>query len=130
MWQVIDEVATPELGGAPSRSRYRTLATCGAVITAWLGNNVSRIMQPSGPIIDIRESLNSPPPSRYKPCTDPQTTISSKPASCGSGIPRRATSVSKGWRNRARSPVMPSNPIPIPSVAKDMLGDLDLPAFE
>ena len=130
MWQVIDEVATPELGGAPSRSRYRTLATCGAVITAWLGNNVSRIMQPSGPLIDIRESLNSPPPSCYKPCTDPSDYDLVKACELWLGNTSTSDERIEGLAQPSESPVMPSNPIPIPSVAKDMLGDLDLPASE
>ena len=43
MWQVVDQVATYDLGGAKTSSRYRTLATCGTIITAWLANNVERI---------------------------------------------------------------------------------------
>src|SRR5262249_3284025 len=53
MWQVVDQVATLELGGAKTSSRFRTLASCGAIITAWLAKNVQRIMRPTGPIIDI-----------------------------------------------------------------------------
>ena len=42
MWQVIDQVATLELGGARNSARYRTLATCGAIITTWLAKNVDK----------------------------------------------------------------------------------------
>ncbi|MDQ1289578.1 MAG: hypothetical protein QG622_3144, partial [Actinomycetota bacterium] len=33
MWQVVDQVATYYLGGARTSSRYRTLASCGTIIT-------------------------------------------------------------------------------------------------
>jgi hypothetical protein len=38
MWQVIEQVATLELGGARNTFRYRTMAQSGAVIVRWLAN--------------------------------------------------------------------------------------------
>ncbi len=67
IWQVIDQVATLELGGAKTSSRYRTLATCGTIITAWLANNAHRIMSATGPLIDIDEVGASPGTSAFKP---------------------------------------------------------------
>ncbi len=64
MWQVIDQVATLELGGAKTTSRYRTLATCGTIITAWLADNVTRIMNTTGPVLDIVEIRH---PKPYSP---------------------------------------------------------------
>ena len=54
MWEVIDQVATLELGGARNRARYRTLATAGAVVTAWLANHVQELLPLTPePILDI-----------------------------------------------------------------------------
>jgi hypothetical protein len=103
MWQVIDQVATLELGGERTSSRYRILANCGAIITAWLANNVPRIMRPTGPIIDIREVRDpSPPPSGTSRRAIPATTTSSTPASSGSRTPPPRICASRSWRSRAR----------------------------
>ncbi len=51
MWQVIDQVATLELGGAQSGARYRTMATSGAMIIAWLAKNARRLSSASNAAI-------------------------------------------------------------------------------
>jgi len=43
MWQVISQVSQLELGGARNRVRYRTLATSGAIIIAWLAKNSKKL---------------------------------------------------------------------------------------
>ena len=125
MWQVIDQVATLELGGAKTSSRYRTLATCGAIITAWLANNVSRIMRPTGPIIDIREVRDpTPPPSGHKPTSNPSDYDLVN--ACELWLADTATSDERieELSQPREAPVMTSKPIPIPSMARDMLGDM------
>lgn len=47
MWQVIDQVATLELGGARNSVRYRTMANSGAVIIRWLAKR-SRVLSRVG----------------------------------------------------------------------------------
>ena len=101
MWQVVDQVATYDLGGAKTSSRYRTLATCGTIITAWLANNVDADQPADRPVIDIDEVRN-PPMSRRatrRPGTRP-TTTSSTPASCGWPTRRRRTARSSRWPSR------------------------------
>jgi hypothetical protein len=41
MWQVVEQVAVSDLGGAVNMLRYRTLATTGAVVIAWLAQHSS-----------------------------------------------------------------------------------------
>jgi hypothetical protein len=55
MWQVVDRVASLELGGATNSTRYRTRATSGSVIIAWLANN-ARKFSGSGraPLLSLR----------------------------------------------------------------------------
>src|SRR6476620_838818 len=71
MWQVVDQVATYYLGGARTSTRYRTLASCGTIITAWLANNVKRIHQTSGPLIDIDVVRNPPVAGSHKATRNP-----------------------------------------------------------
>ncbi len=43
IWQVVDRLATLELGGARNAVRYRSMATNGAVIIAWLATHLERV---------------------------------------------------------------------------------------
>ncbi len=43
IWQVIDQVATLDLGGARNSVRYRTMANSGAIIIRWLAENANLI---------------------------------------------------------------------------------------
>lgn len=61
MWELIDYWAAYELGGPRSSAKYRTLATCGAIIGKWLSQNVHRLTNPSLPMIDLDEVQNPPP---------------------------------------------------------------------
>ncbi|MES2323962.1 MAG: hypothetical protein V4633_17020 [Pseudomonadota bacterium] len=122
MWQVVDQVATLELGGAKTSSRYRTLATCGAIITAWLADNVSRIMRPTGPIIDIKEVLSPVPKSSGQKATTHPSDYDLVNA-CELWLADTATSdlrVDEMSQPR-EAPVMTSKPVQIPSIARDML---------
>ncbi|HEX6729925.1 MAG TPA: hypothetical protein VF074_07930 [Pyrinomonadaceae bacterium] len=42
-WQVIDQVATIDLGGAANSSRFRSMANSGSAIISWLATNTSRL---------------------------------------------------------------------------------------
>ena len=55
MWQVIEQVAVKELGGARSSVRYRTMLTSGTTIIAWLAKNSRRLKAATaGPIISTK----------------------------------------------------------------------------
>ena len=43
IWQLVDQVATLELGGARDSARYRTLASSGASIVGWLAKNARKL---------------------------------------------------------------------------------------
>ncbi|MFM0631236.1 hypothetical protein [Paraburkholderia xenovorans] len=122
MWQVVDQVATLELGGAKTSSRYRTLATCGAIITAWLADNVQRIMRPTGSIIDI-DIVRSPPerPSGEKATTKPND--NDLVNACELWLADTATSDTRidEMAQPREAPVMTSKPVQIPAFAREML---------
>ncbi len=126
MWQVVDQVATLELGGAKTSSRYRMLATCGAIITAWLADNVRRIMNPTGPILDMNEVLSPMPRSSGKATTHPSDYDLVN--ACELWLADTGTSdlrVDEMSQPR-EAPVMTSKPVQIPSIARDMLDSVGM----
>jgi len=135
MWQVIDQVATLELGGARNSARYRTLATCGAIITAWLANNVKKYNSAtSRAIIDIDEVLSS------DPATAPDGKATTEPTdydlvnACELWLAETATSedqIEQLSQNPRESPMMTSRPVQIPAIAREMLDQagIGVPGF-
>jgi len=60
LWQVIDQVATLELGGAANSRRARTLATSGAVVIAWLAERASALTSGQEPDLVHLDQLTLP----------------------------------------------------------------------
>lgn len=58
-WQVIDQVATIDLGGAANASRFRSMANSGSTIISWLATNVSRL-RPNAQRSILRIASNVP----------------------------------------------------------------------
>lgn len=58
MWQVVDQVATIDLGGSANNHRYRTMAITGATIISWLAANTAKLQSNNAriPLIKIRRS--------------------------------------------------------------------------
>ena len=58
LWQVVDQVATIDLGGTANTNRYRTMATAGATIMSWLAANSTKLQNKNTklPLIKIRTS--------------------------------------------------------------------------
>ncbi|MDQ1289598.1 MAG: hypothetical protein QG622_3164, partial [Actinomycetota bacterium] len=125
MWQVVDQVATYYLGGARTSSRYRTLASCGTIITAWLANNVSRIHRTSGPLIDMEVVRNPPVAGSHKATKNPDDYDLVN--ACELWLADTATSdsdIEKLALEPRNTPTMTSKPILIPAMAREMLTDL------
>jgi hypothetical protein len=64
MWQVIEQVAANELGGARSSVRHRTMLTSGATIIAWLAKNSRRLKSVAGASIISAKALTGSQRSR------------------------------------------------------------------
>ncbi|MBW8840890.1 MAG: hypothetical protein JF608_03595 [Sphingomonadales bacterium] len=124
MWQVVDQVATLELGGAKTSSRYRTLATCGLIITAWLANNAARIGAATGPFIDINEVRT--PSIINNPNATTEPTDYDLVNACELWLADTATSDTTidQMAQPREAPVMTSRPVQIPAIAREMLADL------
>ena len=58
MWQVVDQVATIDLGGNANNHRYRTMAITGATIISWLATNIAKLQSNNAriPLIKIPRS--------------------------------------------------------------------------
>jgi hypothetical protein len=63
MWQVVDQVAKIDLGGAANTHSYRTMATAGATIISWLAANTAKLhnKNPRFPLVKIRKSAPTRP---------------------------------------------------------------------
>lgn len=63
MWQVVDQVATIDLGGTANNHRYRTMAITGATIISWLAANATKLHSNNvrNPLIKIRRSAATRP---------------------------------------------------------------------
>lgn len=125
MWQVVDQVATLELGGAKTSSRYRVLATCGAIITAWLANNADRISRTNRAVIDMEE-VRMPPPriDGSKATTNPSDWDLVNACELWLADTGTGDSVIDQMSQPRETPAMTSRPVQIPAIARDMLADL------
>lgn len=132
MWQVIDQVAALELGGARNTARYATLATCGAIITAWLANNVSKFNRSTTrPVIDLKSVTSDDPPTAGPKATSEPTDYDLVNA-CELWLADTATSeerIEQLAREPREAPAMTSKPIQIPSIAREMLEQAGLPGM-
>jgi hypothetical protein len=67
MWQVIEQVAVSDLGGAVNTVRYRTTAMTGAIIIAWLAQRSSVLASTKrSTVLDVKQisgSAHSPKPT-------------------------------------------------------------------
>jgi hypothetical protein len=121
MWQVIDQVATYNLGGAKTSSRYRTLATCGTIITAWLSDNVTRINKATGPLLDIDQITNPDVSSNHKSTVHP--TDYDLVNACELWLADTSTTDAQieQFSQPREAPQMTSKPVPMPAMAREML---------
>jgi hypothetical protein len=119
MFQVIDQVASLELGGARNGIRYRTMANAGAVIIRWLANHARELASPAGLVI------LSPERTRVahgaKPTTNP--TDSDLVDACDQWLAVTGTSDDsvERYSQPSEGPSMTSRPVQIPAVARDLL---------
>jgi hypothetical protein len=127
MWQVIDYVAETECGGAQNSSRYATLATCGAIITAWLANNVHLYnSSTSRPILKAAELLMDEPPTAGDRATVAPTDFDFVNA-CELWAIEMSFSGERveELAQPHESPATTSRPVQIPAMARELLEQSD-----
>ena len=130
MWQVIDQVATLELGGARNGARFRTLANCGVIITAWLAENITKYNQSAMvPIIDMDAVTASCPIGSPNPTIKP--TDYDLVNACELWLADTATSDVRieELSHPREAPMMTSRPVQIPAIAREMLEQVNVPGL-
>jgi hypothetical protein len=127
MWGVIDQVAGSELGGARNSSKYRMLATCGAIITTWLADNTDRLRDPTRPMIELKDVENPPARPSGQTATSHPTDYDLVNA-CELWLADSAVGDERveELAQPRESPVQPSRPIQVPSIARDLLEGVGL----
>jgi len=132
MWQVIDAVSTLELGGPKNSSRYRTLATCGAIITKWLAQNIDRYTANSfvADVIDVNDVLSAYPhtagPLATSKPTDYDLVNACELWRLETGT---ADTQTQEMSQPREAPTTTSLPIQIPQIARDMLEQAGVPSL-
>lgn len=122
MWGVIDQIAQVELGGARNSSKYRTLATSGAIITRWLGDNLDRLRDPTLPVLELK-AIENPPARLVGQSATSHPTDYDLVNACELWLADSALDdlrVEQLSQPR-ESPQQPSRPIQMPSIARDLL---------
>jgi hypothetical protein len=118
-FQVIDQVATLELGGARNSVRQRTMATAGATIIRWLARNIDKVTS-IGHGIFLDPTPNGFDP-KHQPMLDP--TDRDLIDACEQWLAVTGTSDQRveEYAQPSEGPNMTSRPIQIPAVARDLL---------
>jgi hypothetical protein len=124
MWQVIDQVATLELGGARNSVRYRTMATAGAIIIRWLADRSDLLASSSrAPLIDPDVLREGAPvrPIGTKPTTNPNDRDLVDACEQWLAVTGTPDARVEEYSQPSEAPMLTSRPIQIPSVARDLL---------
>jgi hypothetical protein len=125
MWQVVDQVASLELGGARNTVRYRTMAQTGGTIMRWLGNHATDLSS-FGNVIDeteVRRNIKSPKPMSDP--TDRDLVDACEQWLAVTGTPDQQV---EQYSQPVEAPNATSRPIQIPQAAKDLLESVGVSA--
>lgn len=122
MWGVIDQIAQTELGGARNSSKYRMLATSGAIITSWIARNLYRLHDPTLSMVDMNDVMNPPSRPSGASATSAPTDYDLVNA-CEMWLADSAMDEDRVelMSQPRESPQQTSRPIQIPSAARDLL---------
>jgi len=131
IWQVIDQVATLELGGARNSVRYRTMAASGATIFAWLANRAQELSNSSfGPILNVDEIRSATPRANgAKATTDPNDFDLVNACEQWLAVTGTQDDQVETYAQPKEAPNMTSKPIQIPEIARETLEAVGVPAM-
>lgn len=124
MWQVIDQVASLELGGAKNSIRYRTMATSGAIIIRWLAEHAAVLVSTDQIIVlDVNQlrNLNSMRARGVKPTVAPTDRDLVDACDQWLAVTGTAEKNIEEYAQPVEAPNLTSRPIYVPQVARDLL---------
>jgi hypothetical protein len=129
MWQVVDQVASLELGGAKNSIRYRTMATSGAVIIRWLAQHASVLVSADQIIVlDINQlrNLSTMRARGVKATVSP--TDRDLVDSCDQWLAVTGTADKsvEDYAQPSEAPNVTSRPVYVPQVARDLLDSVGI----
>ena len=127
LWQVIDQVATLELGGAHNGVRYRTMANSGAIIIRWLAKN-SRALSQTG-FRSVLQPTDVAPPLGGRPrnpLVDPTNFDLIEACEQYLAVTGTPDTRVEEFSQPSLGPDVTSRPIQIPSVARDLFESVGL----
>lgn len=130
MWQVIDQVATLELGGARNGIRYRTMATSGAIVIRWLAERANVLAAGYGTdILNMSELRRpTPRPAGHKPTTHPTDRDLVDAVEQYLAVTGVSEARVEEYAQPSEGPATPSRPIAIPQVARELLDSVGISA--
>jgi hypothetical protein len=131
MWQVIDQVASLELGGAKNSIRYRTMATSGAIIIRWLATHASVLVSTDQIIVlDVNQlrNLNTMRARGVKATVAPTDRDLVDACDQWLAVTGTADKNVEDYAQPAEAPNLTSRPIYVPQVARDLLESVGIQA--
>ena len=123
MWQVIDQVATLELGGAKNSVRQRVVATSGAIIIRWLAKHADALSNPNEvAVLDLTQIRSPQPrPANTKATVDPSDMDLVNACNQWLAVTGTQDKSVEEYAQPTVGPNVTSRPIQIPQIARDML---------
>jgi hypothetical protein len=130
MWQLIEQISIYELGGAKNTVKYRTMATAGGIIIAWLSNHTSQLTSTfADPILDI-DTIRRPPVRAVgvRPTENP--TDRDLVDACDQWLAVTGTQDQQveQYSQPTETPNITSRPVQIPQAARDLLESVGVSA--
>lgn len=129
MFQVIEQIVLMSGGGITNSIQKRVSAQSGAVIIRWLANNADKLSGIDfGDVID-RRAIRNPLPRTPgdKPTTNPSDSDLVNAVEQWLAVNGVQDSTIQEQAQAAEPPRSPTRPYPIPQMARDLIGDIDLP---
>src|SRR5205823_5564381 len=130
MFQVIEQVAAMELGGAENTVRYRTMANSGAVIIRWLANHrtalaSANLIQLLDSTVVLKQSSAASTGDIFVSPTDYDLVEASEQWLAVTGTPEDKIDE---FSQPVQPPQTTSRPIQIPAAARDLLDSVGVSA--
>jgi hypothetical protein len=127
MWQVIDQVNANYLGGAKNTQRYRTQSRAGAIIIRWIANNVQRLANISGPVLNISQISNPTlqvTAAGQNPTVDPTDWDLVNACEQWLAVAGVQDTNVEQYSQPIEAPTMTSRPMDMPQAARDVLASV------